>query len=335
MVSDDPAQKSGLVTVFGGSGFIGRHVVRALAGDGWRVKIACRRPDLALPLKSLGEPGQIELVRADLRRPSTIDAALEGADAAVNLVGILTESGDQTFASVQAQGARDVAEAVEKAGITRFVHVSAIGADTDSPSAYARTKAKGEAAVREFMPQAIIFRPSIVFGPEDDFFNRFAAMARLFPVLPLVGADTLFQPVFVDDIAQAAALALDGKATAGATYELGGPEVKTFHELVRYVCDVTGRRRSIVPLSFGTGTLMANATQVASKLSFGLFPKLLSMTTDQVELLRRDNVVSDEAKAAGTTLEGLGITPHAIEEIVPTYLGRDRRSRRHESQSLD
>ncbi|MBI1867641.1 MAG: complex I NDUFA9 subunit family protein [Methylocystis sp.] len=322
-MSDDPAQK-GLATVFGGSGFIGRHVVRALADDHWRVRIACRRPDLASDLRSLGKPGQIDLVRADLRRPATIAAALEGADGALNLVGILTESGDQTFARVQSQGARNVAEAVKNAGIARLVHVSAIGADQDSPSAYARTKAEGEAAVRELTPHAVIFRPSIVFGPEDDFFNRFAAMARLFPVLPLVGADTLFQPVCVDDVAQAAALALDGQASAGAPYELGGPEAKTFEELVRYVCDIIERRRYIIPLSFEAGTLMAGATQVASKLSFGLFPKLLVMTTDQVELLRRDNVVSDEAKAAGRTLEGLGITPQPIEASVPDYLNRDR-----------
>jgi uncharacterized protein YbjT (DUF2867 family) len=316
----------GLAAVFGGSGFIGRHVVQALARNGWRVRVACRRPDRALELRSLGDPGQIELVQANLLHPDTIAAALEGADAAVNLVGILTESGDQTFADVQSRGPRVVAEAVKEAGITRFVHVSAIGARKDSPSGYARSKAEGEAAAHEFVPQAIIFRPSIVFGPEDDFFNRFATMARLMPILPVVGGNTRFQPVFVDDIAQAVALALEGKATPGATYELGGPEVKTFSELVQYVCDVTRRRRHIVPLSFETGRLMAGVTQVATKLSLGLFPKLLSMTTDQVELLRHDNVVSDTAKAAGMTLEGLGITPQTIETIVPAYLNRDRKA---------
>lgn len=325
----------GQVTIFGGSGFIGRHVVRSVVADGWRVRVACRRPDRACDLLSLGEPDQVELVQAHLRHPHTIAAALDSADAAINLVGILTESGDQTFAAIQARGARAVAEAVKEAGVTRFVHISALGARESSMSGYARSKAEGEAAVHEQVPQAVIFRPSVVFGPEDDFFNRFAAMARLMPVLPLVGADTKFQPVFVDDIAQAVTLALDGKATPGAIYELGGPEVKTFRELVEYVCEVTEHRRPIVALSFGTGKLMARVTQIASKLSFGLFPKLLSMTTDQVELLRRDNVVSDEAKAAGTTLEGLGITPQTIDAIVPGYLERDLEgARRHPPRHL-
>ena len=334
-MSDEAIRKGRLATVFGGSGFIGRHVVHALVHDGWRIRIACRRPDLAHELQLLGEPAQIETIKAELREPHTIDVALKGADAAVNLVGILAESGDQTFAAVMSRGARDVAEAVAKAGITRFVHISAIGACKNSRSAYARSKAEGEAAVRELVPQAIIFRPSIVFGPEDDFFNRFATMARLMPVLPLVGASTRFQPVYVDDIARAVALALAGKATPGATYELGGPEVKTFCELVQYVCDVTGRRRQIVSLSFQIGMLMASTTQIASTFSLGLFPKLLSMTTDQVELLRRDNVVSDEAITAGTTLEGLGIIPHSIEAVVPTYLNRDRAPGQHPSQGRE
>jgi uncharacterized protein YbjT (DUF2867 family) len=318
-------QRKGRVTVFGGSGFIGRHVVQALAGNGWRVRVACRNPDRALDLQLLGEPDQIDLVRADLHQPASIAAALDGADAAINLVGILIESERQTFAGIQSAGARAVAEAVKEAGIMRFVHVSAIGARKNSPSAYARSKAEGEAAVHELVPQAVIFRPSIVFGPEDDFFNRFAAMARLMPILPLVGASTRFQPVFVDDIAQAVALALDGKATPGATYELGGPEVKTFRELVQYVCDVTQRRRYFLSLSFETGKLMASVTQIASKLSLGLFPKLLSMTTDQVELLRRDNVVSDEAKTSRATFEGLGIAPLPITAVVPAYLDHNRK----------
>ena len=331
----DNQTRKGLVTVFGGSGFIGRHVVRTLARNGWRIRVACRRSDRALDLQSLGEPGQIHLVHANLRDPQSIAAALEGAEAAVNLVGILIESDDQTFADIQSRGARTVAQAVKKAGIARFVRISAIGARINSPSAYARSKAEGEAAVHELAPHAVIFRPSIVFGPEDDFFNRFAAMVRLMPILPLVGASTRFQPVFVDDIAQAAALALDGKATPGAIYELGGPEVKSFRELVQYVCDVTRRRRYLVPLSFEMGKLMASTTQIASKLSLGLFPKLLSMTTDQVELLRRDNVVSDEAKASGATLEGLGIMPQPIAAVVPAYLYHDRKVVQYRSQRLD
>jgi uncharacterized protein YbjT (DUF2867 family) len=315
-----------LVTVFGGSGFIGRHVVKELSNFGWRIRVACRHPNLARDLRSLGGSGQIELIQANLRDPHTISVAIEGADAVVNLVGILAESGDQTFATIMSQGAGAVAEAASKAGVMRFVHISALGARKYSPSAYARSKAEGEAAVREFVPQAIIFRPSIVFGPEDDFFNRFATMARLMPVLPLVGAETRFQPVFVDDVARAVALALDGKAISGATYELGGPDVKSFRDLVQFVCEVSGRRRRIVSLSFEIGALMARATQFASGVSLGLFPKSLSMTTDQVELLRADNVVSDEAKAAGTTLEGLGITPRSIAAIVPTYLNRDHKT---------
>jgi uncharacterized protein YbjT (DUF2867 family) len=334
-VVNDNQTRKGLVTVFGGSGFIGRYVVRALARNGWRVRIACRRPDRVFDLQSLGEPDQIDLFQANLRNPQSIAAALEGAEAAVNLVGILTESDDQTFADIQSRGARTVAQAVKKAGITRFVHISAIGARKNSPSAYARSKAEGEAAVHELAPRAVIFRPSIVFGPEDDFFNRFATMARLMPILPLVGASTRFQPVFVDDIAEAVALALDGKATPGATYELGGPEVKRFRELVQYVCDVTQRHRHLVSLSFETGMLMASATQIAGKLSLGLFPKLLSMTTDQVELLRRDNVVSDEAKASGATLEGLGIVPQPIAGVVPAYLDHDRKVGQYQSRRLD
>jgi uncharacterized protein YbjT (DUF2867 family) len=324
MMGDEADRTARLATVFGGSGFIGRHVVQALVRDRWRSRIACRRPDLAHDLQSLGEPGQVELIQADLREPRTISGALAGADAAVNLVGILSESGAQTFAALQSEGARAVAAAVTLTGLTRFVHVSAIGASTTSRSAYARSKGEGEAAVRELAPQGVIFRPSIVFGPEDDFFNRFATMARFMPVLPLVGASTRFQPVFVDDVAQAVVLALDGKAIPGATYELGGPEVLTFRELIEYVCDILHRRRGIIGLSFETGRLMANITQVANKLSLGLFPKQLSMTTDQVELLRHDNVVSAEAKAAGTTLEGLGIIPRSITAIVPAYLSPER-----------
>jgi NADH dehydrogenase len=222
MMNDEAGQKARPVTVFGRCGFIGRHVVQALVGAGWRIRIGCRRPELATDLRSVGPSGRIQLAHVDLRHPQTIAAALAGGDAAVNLVGILTESGQQTFAVIMLQGARNVAEAVAKAGITRFVHVSAIGADKNSHSAYARSKAEGEAAVREHVPQAIILRPSIVFGPGDDFFNRFAAMTRLMPVLPLVGASTRFQQVSVDDIAESVVLALDGRAVAGVTYETLG-----------------------------------------------------------------------------------------------------------------
>ncbi len=321
-----------LVTVFGGSGFVGRHVVQALARDGWRVRVACRRPDLAFFLQPLGGPGQVMPVQANLRGPELVALALRGADAAVNLVGILAEGGKQKFDAIQAEGARVVAQAVKAAGITDFVHISAIGADAGSASAYARSKAKGEAAVLEAVPTAVILRPSVIFGPEDDFFNRFGTMARFFPVIPIVGAKTKFQPVWVGDVARAVALALAGEATKGATYELGGPEVRTFEQLVDYVLAVAERARHVSKLSFGTGKLVAAITQLCSKLTLGLFPRLLTMTGDQVELLKHDNVVSPEAEAAGRTLRGLGVAPNSIEAIAPSYLYRYRKTGQYQEQ---
>ncbi|MCC2107384.1 MAG: complex I NDUFA9 subunit family protein, partial [Hyphomicrobiales bacterium] len=265
-MTDGVAVKDRLVTVFGGSGFVGRHVVRELANRGWRVRVACRRPDLAFFLQPLGRVGQVVAIQANVRDARSVAAAVQGADAVVNLVGVLAESGRQSFEAVHGFGAGLIGKAATEAGIRSVVHVSAIGADLESSAAYARTKARGEAAIREAAPDTIIFRPSIVFGPEDGFFNRFAAMARIMPVLPLVGADTKFQPVFVGDVATAIADALGGKAKAGATYELGGPEVATFRELVAYVCDVTGRKRLLAPLPFGAGRAMALVTEIVSKL---------------------------------------------------------------------
>ncbi|MFY9629510.1 MAG: complex I NDUFA9 subunit family protein [Methylocystis sp.] len=321
-----------LVTVFGGSGFVGRHVVRALALDGWRVRVACRRPDLAFFLQPLGGPGQVMPVQANVRDPASVAAAMRGADAVVNLVGILAEGGKQKFAVIQAEGARVIAQAARAAGVTDLVHISAIGADSKSASAYGRSKAQGEAAVLEAVPEAVILRPSVIFGPEDDFFNRFGTMSRFFPLIPIVGAQTKFQPVYVGDVAKAVALALAGKAKKGATYELGGPEVKSFESLVQYVLDVAERDRGIARLSFGVGKLVAAFTQLFSKLSLGLFPRLLTMTGDQVELLKHDNVVSNEAKAQGLTLEGLRIAPTAIEAIVPSYLYRYRKTGQYQEQ---
>ena len=312
-----------VVTVFGGSGFVGRYVVRALARDGWRVRVACRRPDLAFFLQPLGRVGQVMAVQANVRSPESIAAALRGASAVVNLVGILAETGAQKFSTVQAGGARVIAEAAKAAGIDNVVHISAIGADPQSRSAYGRSKAEGEAAMLAAVPAAVILRPSVIFGPEDDFFNRFATMARYFPFVPIVGAETKFQPVYVGDVADAVAIALAGRAKPGVAYELGGPEVKSFAEIVDYVLKVTQRQRRVLKLSFGTGKLMASVTQMLTKLSLGLFPKLLRMTRDQVELLKHDNVVSDAAKADARTLQGLGIAdPQSIESIVPTYLYR-------------
>lgn len=324
-----------IVTVFGGSGFVGRHVVRALARDGWRVRVACRRPDLAFFLQPLGRVGQVMAVQANVRNPETIAAALRGAEAVVNLVGILAETGAQKFATVQAGGARAVAEAAKAAGISNVVHISAIGADPQSRSGYGRSKAEGEAAMLAAVPSAIILRPSVIFGPEDDFFNRFAAMARFFPIVPIVGADTKFQPVYVGDVAEAVATALAGRAKAGATYELGGPEIKSFAELIDYVLTFTQRKRRVAKLSFGTGKLVAAVTQFFTTISLGLFPKLLRMTGDQVELLKRDNVVGEAAKAEGRTLEGLGVKPQSIEAIVPTYLYRYRKTGQYQSQRLE
>lgn len=305
-----------LVTVFGGSGFLGRHVVRALARRGYRVRVAVRRPDLAEHVQPLGAVGQIMPVQANLRHRWSVDRAVEGADAVVNLVGILVESGAQTFDAVQANGARAVAEAARAAGISNVVHLSAIGADPASPSVYARTKAAGEAAMREAVPDVVILRPSIVFGPEDDFFNRFAAMARISPALPLVGGgETRFQPVFVGDVAEAVARAVDGEAGRGQVYELGGPEIATFRQCLELMLKVIRRRRLLVALPFGLAAIKARILQ-------NLPGKLL--TVDQVTLLRSDNVVSPTASAEGRTLEGLGIAPRTMAAILPTYLERFR-----------
>ncbi len=322
-----------LVTVFGGSGFIGRHVVRALARDGWRIRVACRRPDLAGHLQPSGRVGQIQPIQANLRYPASVAAAVRGADAVVNLVGILTETGRQSFDAVQGFGARAVARAAKEAGVRTLVQMSALGADPQSDSAYARSKAVGEAAAFDYFPDANVLRPSIVFGPEDDFFNRFAALARLSPVLPLIGGGhTRFQPVYVGDVAQVVAAAVAGGTTPGAIYDLGGPEVKTFRELMDFTCATIGRKRLLAPMPFGAAHYMALGTEIASTASLGLFPKLLLTTRDQVRMLQRDNVVSVPAIADGRTLEGLGIAGESIASIVPTYLYRFRKTGQFERQ---
>jgi len=316
-----------IVTVFGGSGFIGRHLVRALAREGWRVRVATRRPDLAYHLQPLGAVGQIHAVQANIRYPQSLAAALNGADAAVNLVGILAESGKQNFDSVQAQGAAAVAEAARNAGVRKFVHVSAIGADANSASAYARSKAQGEAAVLSALPGATILRPSVVFGPEDQFFNRFASMARLLPALPLIGGGaTRLQPVYVGDVAAAACRLLAGAGKPGAAYELGGPSVRTMREIMEFVLAVTQRNRILAPMSFGLASTMGGFAELANKLLLGLLPAEFVFTRDQVELLKVDNIVSKAAEAEGRTLHGLGLAPESMEAIVPSYLYRFRKS---------
>ncbi len=316
-----------LVTVFGGSGFLGRHAVRALADRGWRVRLASRRPDLAFNVIPQGRVGQVGAVQANLRYPASVAAAMKGASAVVNMVGILTESGRQTFEAVHSFGARAVVKAAREAGVDHVVHVSAIGADPESQSAYARSKAHGEAAVREAYSEAVILRPSILFGPEDDFFNRFAAMARVSPALPLIGGgETRFQPVYVADVADALARAVSGEAKLGTTYELGGPSVRTFKELMQVVLAVTGRKRLLVPLPFGIADYPAMASELANTLLLGALPKAALITRDQVALLKSDNVVSEAAIAECRTLQGLGIDPHALDSIVPTYLYRFRKT---------
>ena len=275
-----------------------------------------RRPELAGHLQPLGRVGQIHTVQANLRYPESVAAALRDSHVAINLVGILTESGAQTFEAVQAEGAANVAKAAAAAG-ARLVHVSAIGADAESTSSYARAKAAGEAAALAAVPEAVIMRPSVVFGPEDQFTNRFAGLARISPFLPLIGGgETKMQPVYVGDVATAVADAVDGKAQAGATYELGGPEVLSFREILKIILDITDRDRALLPLPFGLARLQAALLQFA--------PGPLKLTPDQVELLRSDNVVSETAKAAGLTLQGLGITPDSLEAIGPQYLWRFR-----------
>ncbi len=315
-----------LVTIFGGSGFLGRHVVRALAQQGWRIRVAVRRPDLANYLQPIGKVGQIHSVQANLRYPASVAAAVQDADAVINLVGILAQRGRQSFDAVQTFGARAVAKATQEAGIPTLVHMSAIGADVKSPSLYASSKGRGEVAVHQFMPDAVIARASVIFGPEDSFFNRFASLARILPVLPVIGGDTKLQPVFVGDVAQAIAAAVEGRAQLGTIYELGGPEVKTLRQLIQFVCDTTGRRRLLLPLTFGVAHLMAWALEVAKTVSMGLLPDTFLTTRDQVLLLRSDNIVSPEAWNSGRTLQGLGITPKAIETIVPAYLVRFRKT---------
>jgi uncharacterized protein YbjT (DUF2867 family) len=307
-----------LVTVFGGSGFLGRSVVRALCKRDYRIRVAVRRPELAGHLQPLGKVGQIHAVQANLRYPASVTAAMRGADVAINLVGILAQSGAQTFDAVQAEGAGTIAKAASAAG-ARMVHVSAIGADAHSSSHYGRSKAAGEQAVLAAVPSATIFRPSVVFGPEDDFTNRFAALAQISPALPLIGGGaTRLQPVYVGDVATAVADAVDGKTRAGAIYELGGPEVLSMREIMELILSITERRRMLVSLPFGLARLQALFLQFA--------PAAFKLTPDQVELLRSDNVVSEAAKTAGLTLEGLGIAPDSMEAIAPQYLWRFRKA---------
>ncbi len=305
------------VTVFGGSGFVGRHVVRALAKRGYRIRVAVRRPDLAGFLQPIGGLGQISFVQANLRYRDSIDRAVHDADHVVNCVGILFEKGRNRFNAVQDFGARAVAEAARARGAT-LTHISAIGADANSASDYARSKGRGEDGIRQVLPEAVILRPSIIFGPEDGFFNKFASMSRFAPALPLVGGGhTKFQPVYVTDVAEAVARAVDGQAAKGTTYELGGPEVLSFRQCLELMLEVIDRRRALVSLPFGIASMIGS---FASLVPFVDPP----LTPDQVTLLRSDNIVSDAAKKDGRTIQALGITPALVEAILPSYLVRYR-----------
>ena len=308
----------GLVTVFGGTGFVGRQVVRSLAKQGWRIRVAARNVGRGYRLRMLGDVGQIEVVQANIRDAASVGRALDGAEACVNLVGVLYESGRQGFATLHAEAAGAIAQAAAARGITSFVQMSAIGADAASPAKYARTKAAGEAAVRAVLPSAVILRPSIVFGSEDAFFNRFAGLTTFSPALPLIGGGhTRFQPVFVGDVAAAGAKVLGDPAAAGRTYELGGPTVYSFRDLLAFILRETGRMRLLVPVPWFAAKMLGAVGDLQAAVP--IIPPQL--TSDQVESLRIDNVVADGA--AG--LADLGIEPRAVEAIVPSYLYRYRK----------
>ncbi|WP_170481224.1 complex I NDUFA9 subunit family protein [Ruegeria arenilitoris] len=311
---------SKMVTIYGGSGFVGRYIARRMAVEGWRVRVAVRRPNEAMFVKTYGVVGQVEPILCNIRDDASVAAAMQGAEAVVNCVGVLNELGKNEFDSVQAQGAERIARLATENAVPRMVHISAIGADADANSEYSRTKAQGEAGVLEHFPDAVILRPSVIFGNEDQFFNRFAAMARMGPFLPLVGAETRFQPVYVDDVAWAAVKGVLGEADAGV-YELGGPEVKTFRALMQQMLDVIHRRRVVVGMPFWAARIMAGVLDIVKFVSFQLFPNNI-LTRDQVRNLRRDNIISNNAKG----FDDLGIEPAALDSILPEYLWKYRPS---------
>jgi NADH dehydrogenase len=310
---------SKLVTIYGGSGFLGRYVARRMAKQGWRIRVATRSPNEAMFVRPYGVVGQVEPVFCNIRDDASVRAVMQGADVVINCVGVLDQIGKNTFAAVQADGAGRIARIAAELGIARMVHVSAIGADPEAASDYARTKAAGESAVQAHMPGAVILRPSILFGAEDDFFNRFAGMTRFGPILPVVGADTRFQPVWVDDVAAAVVMAAEGQAAPGV-YELGGPDVHTFRELMEGMLRIIRRRRLVINIPFWIARIMAFIFKIGRIASLGLVRGPL--TADQVANLAVDNVVSADAKGFAT----LGIQPMPMEAILPDYLWRFRPS---------
>ena len=312
-----------LVTVFGGSGFIGTQAVRGLAKAGWRIRVAVRNPSLAHDMRLQGDVGQVDVVQANVRDQASVARALAGAHAAINLVAVLYERGRQTFQALHVDAARNVAQAARDAGVQRLIQMSALGADPASASAYARSKAQGEQAVRQAFPGAVVVRPSIVFGPGDAFFNRFAAMAAMSPVLPLIGGGvTRFQPVYVGDVAQALARLTGEPAAPGQTYELGGPAILSFRELMEMMLAQTGQRRFLAPVPYSVANLLGAGGDLAKVL---IAPPI---TADQVRLLKSDNVVS----GAHPGLEALGITPTRLEAVLPTYLYRYRKGGQYADQ---
>ncbi len=315
---------SKLVTIYGGSGFLGRYIARRMAKEGWRVRVAVRRPNEALFVKPYGAVGQVEPILCNIRDDASVRAAMTGADAVVNCVGTFDKRGRNNFDAVQAEGAGRIARIAAETGVARMVHVSAIGADAESDSDYARTKAEGEAAVKAAFPGAVILRPSVLFGPEDGFFNRFAGMSRMGPVLPVVGAETKFQPVYVDDVAQAAVKGVLGEASG--TYELGGPDVATFRELMGEMLTVINRRRLVLNMPFWVARIIAGLLDFGSMLTGGLISNTI-LTGDQVKSLRHDNVVAEGARG----LADLGIAPTPIHAVLPDYLWRFRPSGQYEA----
>ncbi|WP_425101586.1 complex I NDUFA9 subunit family protein [Tropicibacter sp. S64] len=315
---------SKLVTIYGGSGFVGRYIARRMAKEGWRVRVAVRRPNEAIFVRPYGAVGQVEPVFCNIRDDESVRAVMNGADAVVNCVGTFDKGGKNNFDAVQHEGAERIARIAAELGVARMVHLSAIGADAESESLYAKSKGQGEAGVLQHMPGAMILRPSVIFGPEDAFFNRFAKMTRLSPVIPLVGGNTKFQPVYVDDVAQAAVKGILGQAPGGV-YELGGPDVATFSELIHEMLATIRRRRLVLNMPFLIGGIIGSVSDLVHTISLGLVPP--QITRDQVRTLRSDNVVSDGAKG----LADLGIRPTATEAVLDEYLWPYRPSGQYDS----
>ena len=313
-----------LVTIYGGSGFVGRYIAQRMARRGWRVRVAVRRPNDAHFVKPYGVVGQVEPVFCNIRDDDSVRAVMTGSDAVVNCVGTFDAKGKNNFDAVQHEGAERIARIAAEEGVARMVHISSIGAGVDAPSRYGQTKGLGEQAVLDSMPNSVILRPSVVFGPEDAFFNRFAGLARMSPIVPLFGADTKFQPVYVDDVAAAAEMGVTGEAPAGV-FELGGPEVASFRNLIKSMLDVIRRRRLVLGFPFWMGRMLATVTGAVSSLTGGLAPQ--PVTADQLKELTRDNVVSEGAQ----TLEDLGIRPTSMDAILPSYLWMFRPSGQYAS----